>query len=628
MTLRWIFDPVPPSGKRTGGDPAEYSFRAKIDTLVRDVVQNSLDARIEGQTAQVAFRIIDLDGEYRTAFLAAIDWDGLEDNLAAVPEKRGGLAILRARESLATSGLRLLVIEDRGTRGLEGPEERVNDEEPNPYCALVKDDLYSDKDDSSAGGSFGLGKSVLWAFSGLKTVLFSSIPRNPPESKSGLRLVGKASLPWHETADDGPCAGSGWFGTPVHPNTDQRRAESVWGRDAERVAAACLCARDEGATGLTEVIVGFAEPGEEDRDVASLVKDINDAALESFWPAIAEHRLAVEIEALTNDTVTQRLMVDPWTTPGYLQLSQVLAKFRRGELSTRSQLQPGEECVFWIGLEVPERTLDPLHPDLTSPVALLVRVLADGEDAGAAMNRVARFRGRGMIIRSDQQPHFTLGARTFLAAVLAGEAAGSGREFTCAEQFLRAAEPPAHDEWVHDTRQIKQHYKSWGTRTKLAHFDTAIRDAIARLVAKPREPGGSLPKALLRFLRFGGGGGGGSERFLSVTRQRAEVVDGKWSFGFHCRRIRPGDEPWIVIVKLKYGRDGGGSDLLKAIGKIVAADATSIEIRNGKAVLEFPPGITAVTVEGTTDPDGMPAVGTRAVLSIHVDGESKVIAHA
>ena len=214
MSVRWIFDPAPPSGKRTGGNAAEYSFEGRIDTLVREVVQNSLDAgRAGDEPVIVTFRLIELTGKHLDRFLSGLDWSSVEDNLRAIPEGRGGRGIRRAIEQMTTDGrLRILVIEDHGTCGLEGEEQRRNDEERNSFCALVRDDLYSDKPGTDSGGSFGLGKSVLWAYSGLKTALFASIPLNPPDGRSGIRVIGRTSLPYHETESDGACTGDGWLG--------------------------------------------------------------------------------------------------------------------------------------------------------------------------------------------------------------------------------------------------------------------------------------------------------------------------------------------------------------------------------------------------------------------------------
>lgn len=61
MAVKWVLEPAPPSGKRTGGDAAEYSFGGQIDILVRKVITNSLDAAVsDDQPIDVRFRLIAL----------------------------------------------------------------------------------------------------------------------------------------------------------------------------------------------------------------------------------------------------------------------------------------------------------------------------------------------------------------------------------------------------------------------------------------------------------------------------------------------------------------------------------------------------------------------------------------
>ena len=66
--------------------------------------------------------------------------------------------------------LQILRIDDVETKGLLGDEDEV-DSNSNLLCRHT---LITAGGRRESGGSFGLGKSVLWLFSGLSTVLFSS----------------------------------------------------------------------------------------------------------------------------------------------------------------------------------------------------------------------------------------------------------------------------------------------------------------------------------------------------------------------------------------------------------------------------------------------------------------------
>lgn len=621
MSVSWVFDPAPPSGRRTGGSAAEYSFEGRIDVLVREVVQNALDARHGEEAVEVRFRVVDLSGGPLQTFLSAINWKGLVDNLEAVPKPRGGQAISKGVDRVHSQRkLRLLIVEDRGTRGLSGTEQRLDDTTKNPFCALVRDELYSDKDDPSSGGSFGLGKSVLWAYSSLKTVLFSSVPVSPPPGRKGLRFIGRAALPWHETKADGRCSGDGWLGTPVDIGKPGRHADSVWGAEAGDVAEAARCVRETQDYGLSAVIVGFSEPGEEDREPAELMGAIAAASTESFWPAMIKGDLRVAVATEENDDVVEERVVRPEELPGFRELGALLDAFTSGALDTRSKLEPGQSAMAWVKLEVPKRLLEPAHPEMTAKAAVLVHLFEPGREPKEVVDRIFRFRGPGMVIRSERRGNLSLAARPYVAAVLAGTACGSDAPQEAAEAFLRAAEPPAHDEWTHNTRRVKQEYQAHGAKAKLERFETAVRTAITNLISKPEEKGGQLPKALLQYLRFSDSGGGGNPRFISVTHSKAEIKAGTWHFQARCRRVHPDDRPWHVVVRLKYSRDGGGGDDVHAISEIVAEGASRQRLAKGVGYLEFPPTVDQAKIVGRTASDLLPGIGTRAAIQLKFDG--------
>ena len=81
-----------------------------------------------------------------------------------------------SRQSRRSDSLLLLKVSDYGCRGLTGPEfpeDGVDPDEFGNFIRLCRLDLFSGKDKAS-GGSFGLGKAVYWRFSRLQTVLFNS----------------------------------------------------------------------------------------------------------------------------------------------------------------------------------------------------------------------------------------------------------------------------------------------------------------------------------------------------------------------------------------------------------------------------------------------------------------------
>jgi len=624
MSARWIFDPAPPSGKRTGGSAAEYGFQGKIDTLVRESVQNSMDARKSAsEPTRMVFRLVELTGSHYERFLEGMSWPTIEDNLGAVPDKRGGAPIkqtIQKMESLFS--IRCLIIEDYGTKGLEGREQRINDEDKNSYCALVRDELYSDKDDEGAGGSFGLGKSLLWAYSGVKTVLFASVPATPPEGQSGMRFIGRTSLPYHETDSDQKCSGDGWFGIEREPDTHMRHAESVWADEAMTLAESCCCIRPVSETGLSAVIVGFTEPGQDDRQPEEILESIEQASLGSFWPSIARDHLSITVRYEKDGEVLKESEIDPASNEAYLPAVELLSDFENGDLKEKDKIEIGQSALRWIDIEVPRKTSEPGHDECKGRVAVLVRLLEDDDVYEDVRDRVFRFRKPGMIIRSGGGRKLSIAARPYVAAVLAGEASGESEEFSRVEHFLRAAEPPAHDEWRHDTRAIKQNYASHGAKRKIDRFDNAVMSTIRDLISVPAEKGGQLPKNLLKHLRFGNNSGGPeTQKFMTVTGADARVIDDTWKFKARCRRVSESENPWDVTVQLKYAADGGAGDDVNAIDSLTCDEAESVEIKNGVGRVRVSPDISKIKVVGTVSKEKLPLVGLRSAVKLRIVGE-------
>ena len=199
MAAEWIFDPAPPSGSRKGGLANAQVFDPSIDTFVREVLQNSKDQTLgEGDAVSVRFSLTELTGPAVTDFLAAISWDGLGEHITAASEA-GGITIAgRLRDGpseLEEGTLRVLQIEDRYTRGLTGGE----DEDESNFNALCRHELVTSSERKESGGSFGIGKSVLWRFSNLSTVLFLS--KLCDEQRD--RFFGRVLLPWHAVGGAG-----------------------------------------------------------------------------------------------------------------------------------------------------------------------------------------------------------------------------------------------------------------------------------------------------------------------------------------------------------------------------------------------------------------------------------------
>lgn len=178
-------------------DAGIETFTANMNrSLVRETIQNSLDAIIPGSQGpvQVEFHLFELDRE-------------------SVPDvEKLHLVMKKCRDSnkdepdaykffdaadniLSRPKVNVLRISDHNTIGLEGSDSC---KKGTSWSRLVKESGSSNKGQNS-GGSFGIGKSAAFACSDLRTVFYSSMDLEQLRSNFGVaRLVSfeDDSLDW------------------------------------------------------------------------------------------------------------------------------------------------------------------------------------------------------------------------------------------------------------------------------------------------------------------------------------------------------------------------------------------------------------------------------------------------
>ena len=198
--LTWQFDENR-TGERDGfHDTGVSHFTGnRIDSLVREVIQNSLDARhdidrpviVKFNRDRVKRRLIDAKHLLRSILdsVASPDIDDRDKDSF----KETALALLKGKNKSVYS----LRIEDSNTTG--APDTNVNrliddDTEPTMWQALTKGSGLNVKKTSDAGGSFGVGKFAAFAASDIRTVLYSTSWRDTPDSGLRHRFIGKTIL--------------------------------------------------------------------------------------------------------------------------------------------------------------------------------------------------------------------------------------------------------------------------------------------------------------------------------------------------------------------------------------------------------------------------------------------------
>ena len=144
--LIWKFREAPQDGGEKGGDAAEHAFPSGLDTLVREIIQNSKDQDLNEGPVKIKFEFIDLAGPKRNLLEQALDWDYLHTHLEAVANLPypGADRVRRELEELdQLPHLRILRISDYGTKGLIGPEISADAEggDEGNFAPLLRNEL-------------------------------------------------------------------------------------------------------------------------------------------------------------------------------------------------------------------------------------------------------------------------------------------------------------------------------------------------------------------------------------------------------------------------------------------------------------------------------------------------------
>lgn len=165
-------------------DAGIETFTANMHrSLVREIIQNSLDAALPNidEPVEVEFVSFDISRDKLP------DVDGLQSAMekcknSNLNEPDAYKFFEYAEKILRQPTIKVLRISDYKTNGLEGSDTC---EKGTSWSRLVKESGSSNKGQSS-GGSFGIGKSAAFACSDLRTVFYSSLDSKGLKSNFGV----------------------------------------------------------------------------------------------------------------------------------------------------------------------------------------------------------------------------------------------------------------------------------------------------------------------------------------------------------------------------------------------------------------------------------------------------------
>ena len=526
---------------RTGSIAAEGIQRLlgtptsdRLETTLRESVQNSWDARLPGHTPRFSIRLRDLTPAQR---------DKLRSEVFAWRLPREAPHADQLRRFLDGDALRVLELADFHTRGLGGPTspEAVPDPDERTDFVDFLRNIGSPRNTHLGGGTYGYGKSSFYALSVCHTVIADTVCRHNGGYERRLMAchIGER-FDLTEHARQQRYTGRHWWGKS---RTDGF-LDPVTGSAAEALAANLgLPARGPEDTGTTVVVLGPMIPGEieqneqtdelpdEDGDVrvsGSPGERMRGIILASFWPKLVRHADGSQPMLFSICTDGRDWPVpDPDDTPPFHLYADALRK-------VREQTEGSHE----IRSHRPKRLLGRIavRRDLVLPGAVVPR---RGRAPFAAPARhVALMRTAELVVKylpGEQLPD----DRAEWAGVFVSDSDPA------IDNAFAASEPPAHDDWIPNNLESRSHSKTF-VNVALRR----IREHTARMVSAETQPnagteGGSLGRladrlggSLLavpgsrlgggnRRGRGGGGGGGGRRRAVATGFLQLEEIDGQ-----------------------------------------------------------------------------------------------------
>lgn len=447
----WHFEPVPMLGGATADafrNTLAGAGKDVAELLAREAIQNSWDARTDGQKNVVRVRIASrqLIGEALSAVRGQL---GLLDSGPGPLDRPGLLSTDREQRKLGAElegPLPVLVIEDFGTSGLGGTAlGDMPQKEEDKYFRLCMELGGTEIQASGRGGTFGYGKSIYWAASRLWTVIFYSRFKPTTRTENATRrLIAVAWFRAHEFGDR-RFTGRAWWG-------DQRLASGTsWPTpflDDEadtRAEALGFRVRSAGQEGLSLMILGCDEP----------LQKLRNGIEQWWWPRLLQGGLEIEL----GGDVKQ---VAPRANPA-------LARFVRAwDLLTGKSSETDDDKVDDIKYK-------------GSPLGRYAITSVMGADAGddeAVEIRVqnALVREPGMVVEYAEGP-----------AIRAGHppCAGVFRADAQLDQVLAKSEPPSHDKW--DSRSSRSDRPLLDAERELiVELHKRVRKASSRFLSEHR----------------------------------------------------------------------------------------------------------------------------------------------
>lgn len=587
--MEWGFKLLSKDEPRTLGRNVN-AIERKIDNLVREAIQNVRDQGVHSdQTVKVAFRLFDLEGQQLIQFKKDVGWDlGLEGHLNIISNGRvvHEQGVFKANLAKTQSGkMRVLLISDSNTIGLSGPEFGIDGN----FCKLCRNEMIPSEGTGNAknGGAFGIGKSAYWNFSGLRTVVFSSIYRDV-SGNAISRVFGRTYLPDHDS-NNLYFSGDAFYCKKIIENSDELRHSMTF--QEANITGTSLLHRDEDNTGTTIAIVLFDERSEEDidRSIEEVANQIRDAIAVNFWPLIDSKLIDATVEWSAGAEAGTIKVGVPDEFKVFVRATGIAQDV--DVFSGNSDLVLLEEqgvAHFSVDIDIPARK-EPksTHPKFSGTLSVGVTRLTDEEfsklesfqaryQAVLFLNRFACVRNPRMVVEYRELVEGN--ANRHAGVIRAGGYRPLDPNLTSTEdanvdQFLRDSEPPMHNHWFWGDKVVANYQKGGLSSVRNAFDEVGIK---ARMLLKPILRGvNERPKGLADKLRIRKGNKKDDEieKKLRGFQIRSSMDNVKFDLGnknvscdIRVNRVGLAKDssrraPWTVLVGIRALGEQGDAEM-------------------------------------------------------------------
>ena len=278
---RWHFG-VRQGSANYGDNPVHHLFTDQFRSLVREVIQNSLDVPNGKGPVTVKFSFDKIDASLLDNFFELGKYIEGGKVIYSDPSTKAYKKLdqmgaeLRACQDAGE--ISFLKISDTNTLGMDYQRDVLKKR----LCAFAYNLGGGSKPNLGAGGSFGYGKATYFNASPFRTVLVSTLDENNNSNFVGVSWLSTSNI------EDKKYEQAGYYTLPTE--SDMHNEDPV--SDVDKIPE--VFRRNE--QGSSFFIMG-AKPS------PSVISDIYEAAIFNFWYPILRNELIVEVEG--KDTLKQ-----------------------------------------------------------------------------------------------------------------------------------------------------------------------------------------------------------------------------------------------------------------------------------------------------------------------------------